>query len=253
MIALLKILLATAPTTKSKSESVNVLIDVLAEETPSSVLESMQLGIDVNRHKEIVMKAVTALLLLMLKHFKLNHVYQFEFMSQHLVFANCIPLVLKLFNQNVPIFVAAKNNIPALDFPGCLLCPSPELTEEGLETGDDKEVCWRNLFSCINLLRILQKLVKWKHSRTMMLVVFKSAPILKRALKVRHHLIQLYILKLLKVQAKYLGRAWRKTNMRIMSAVYQRVRHRLCDDWAFGNGENSQAIVLLCNIGVQQY
>jgi hypothetical protein len=25
------------------------------------------------------------------------------------VFANCIPLVLKLFNQNVPIFVAAKN------------------------------------------------------------------------------------------------------------------------------------------------
>jgi hypothetical protein len=41
--------------------------------------------------------------------------------------------------------------------------------------------------------------------------------------------------------------------MRIMSAVYQRVRHRLCDDWAFGNGENSQAIVLLCNIGVQQY
>lgn len=32
-----------------------------------------------------------------------------------------------------------------------------------------------------------------------MLVVFKSAPILKRALKVRHAVMQLYILKLLKV------------------------------------------------------
>ena len=35
------------------------------------------------------------------------------------------------------------------------------------EAVSDKPFCWRNLFSCINLLRILQKLVKWKHSRTM--------------------------------------------------------------------------------------
>ena len=36
-------------------------------------------------------------------------------------------------------------------------------------------------------------------TRTMMLVVFKSAPILKRALRVKHAMMQLYILKLLKV------------------------------------------------------
>ena len=36
----------------------------------------MKLGIDVNRHKEIIVKAISALLLLLLKHFKLNHVYQ---------------------------------------------------------------------------------------------------------------------------------------------------------------------------------
>ena len=39
----------------------------------------------------------------------------------------------------------------------------------------------------------------------MMLHVFKSAPILKRALKVSNPLIQLYVLKLLKIQTKYLG------------------------------------------------
>ena len=59
-----------------------------------TVLKSMRLGIDLNRQKEIIVKAVSAVLLLLLKHLKLNHVYQFEFVSQHLVFANCIPLVL---------------------------------------------------------------------------------------------------------------------------------------------------------------
>lgn len=69
-----------------------------------------------------------------------------------------------------------------------------------------------------------------------MLVVFKSAPILKRALKVKQAMMQLYVLKLLKVQTKYLGRQWRKSNMKTMSAIYQKVRHRLNDDWAYGNG-----------------
>ncbi|XP_013414716.1 striatin-interacting protein 1 [Lingula anatina] len=235
MIALLKILLAAAPTSKAKTDSINILADVLPEEMPTTVLQSMKLGIDVNRHKEVIVKAISGLLLLLLKHFKLNHIYQFEYMSQHLVFANCIPLVLKFFNQNIMSYVGAKNNIPLLDFPVCVIGDQPELTAESLEAGDDLQFCWRNLFSCINLLRILNKLTKWKHSRTMMLVVFKSAPILKRSLKVKHAMMQLYVLKLLKMQTKYLGRQWRKSNMKTMSAIYQKVRHRLNDDWAYGN------------------
>lgn len=47
---------------------------------------------------------------------------------------------------------------------------------------------------------------------------------------------QLYVLKLLKMQTKYLGRQWRKSNMKTISAIYSKVRHRLNDDWAFGNG-----------------
>ncbi|XP_071453332.1 striatin-interacting protein 1 homolog isoform X2 [Hetaerina americana] len=235
MIALLKILLAAAPTSKAKTDSINIMADVLPEEMPMTVLQSMELGIDVNRHKEIIVKAVSGILLLLLKHFKLNHIYQFEFMSQHLVFANCIPLVLKFFNQNITAYVGAKNVIPILDFPSCIIGDQPELTTDSLEIGDYQRFCWRNMFSCINLLRILNKLTKWKHSRIMMLVVFKSAPILKRTLKVRHAMMQLYVLKLLKMQTKYLGRQWRKSNMKTMSAIYQKVRHRLNDDWAFGN------------------
>ncbi|WAR25916.1 STRP1-like protein [Mya arenaria] len=186
----------------------------------------------------------------MLKHFKLNHIYQFEFMSQHLVFANCIPLVLKFFNQNIVLYVTAKNSIPVLDFPSCVVGEKQEITAEALEKGDNQLYCWRNVFSCINLLRILNKLTKWKHSRTMMLVVFKSAPILKRALKVRHAMMQLYILKLLKMQTKYLGRQWRKSNMKTMSAIYQKVRHRLNDDWAYGNADQDYKPVDNCILSV---
>ncbi|GAB5568776.1 striatin-interacting protein 2 isoform X3 [Prionailurus iriomotensis] len=208
MIALLKILLAAAPTSKAKTDSINILADVLPEEMPITVLQSMKLGIDVNRHKEIIVKSISALLLLLLKHFKLNHIYQFEYVIV---------------------------DISVLDYPCCTIQDLPELTTESLEAGDNNQFCWRNLFSCINLLRLLNKLTKWKHSRTMMLVVFKSAPILKRALKVKQAMLQLYVLKLLKIQTKYLGRQWRKSNMKTMSAIYQKVRHRMNDDWAYGN------------------
>ena len=51
---------------------------------------------------------------------------------------------------------------------------------------------------------------------------------------------QLYVLKLLKMQTKYLGRQWRKSNMKTMSAIYTKVRHRLNDDWAYGNGQSNE-------------
>ncbi|CAK9819050.1 Striatin-interacting protein 1 [Anthophora plagiata] len=235
MIALLKILLAAAPTSKAKTDSTNIMADVLPGQMPMTVFQSMKLGIDVNRHKEIIVKAVSAILLLLLKHFKLNHIYQFEFMSQHLVFANCIPLVLKFLNQNIVLYIESKNVIPIMDFPMCVIGEQTDACLDNFEIGGNLPYSWRNVFSCINLLRILNKLTKWKHSRIMMLVVFKSAPILKRTLKVRHAMMQLYVLKLLKMQTRYLGRPWRKTNMKTISAIYAKVRHRLNDDWVYGN------------------
>lgn len=40
-------------------------------------------------------------------------------MSQHLVFANCIPLVLKFFNQNILSYVTAKNRLDPRRFAKC--------------------------------------------------------------------------------------------------------------------------------------
>uniref|UniRef100_A0A915Q113 Far11/STRP C-terminal domain-containing protein n=1 Tax=Setaria digitata TaxID=48799 RepID=A0A915Q113_9BILA len=266
IIALLKVLLAAAPSSKAKSEAINILSDVLTPETDnyeilsnsvnfdgslSNILEqSVRIAIDVNRHKEIMVKAASAVLILLMKHFRLNHIYQFEYIGQHLVFANCIPLILKFMDQNMVRYIQSKHELPPYNYPHAPLYyvrnreEWPVLDVDNLEDNDSQSptyYLWRNVFSAINLLRVLNKLTKWKHARTMMLVVFKSAPILKRSLRVKLAVFQLYVLKLLKMQARYLGRQWRRTNMEIMSAIYAKVRHRLNDDWAYANETRSKS------------
>lgn len=244
MIALLKILLAASTSSKNKTErtdSINIMCEMNSDSVSASLIQTIKMNADANRHKEIIIKAVSGILILLLKHFKVNHVYQFEYVSQQLMFANCIPLILKFLSQDIYSYiVTSKSTISAIDFPACVIGEQRELTTEAIELCSFQPYSWRNMFSCINLLRILNKLTKWKHSRIMMLVVFKSAPTLTKALSVRHSMFQLYVLKLLKVQLKFLGRQWKKTNMKLISAIYQKVRHRLTDDWAYSNDNEAR-------------
>ncbi|TMS35402.1 hypothetical protein L596_002813 [Steinernema carpocapsae] len=259
-------LLAALPSSKAKGDAINILSDVLTPETDNidilsnsmsmdasvrNILEvGVRVSIDVARHKEIIIEGASAILILLMKFFRLNHIYQYENFSRHLLFANCIPLILKFLDQNMCRYVQAKNELSPYNFPQAALHyvrnhdQWPVLNVDNVdesETHAHKYFVWRNVFATINLLRVLNKLTKWKHVRTMMLVVFKSAPILKRALRVKLGILQLYVLKLLKMQARYLGRQWRRTNMEVISAIYTKVRHRLNDDWAYANETRSKS------------
>ncbi|VDO62475.1 unnamed protein product [Heligmosomoides polygyrus] len=246
---------------QAKNDALNILVDVLTPETDgcdilsnsisldhstsSPLEESVRLAIDINRHKEIMVKATSSILLLLMKHFRLNHIYQFEYLCQHIVYGNGIPLLLKFLDQNMTRYVQSRYEIHPYNYPQAPLHyvrnrdEWPVLNSENVEGGEIERrgmyYMWRNMFSSINLIRVLNKLVKGKQSRVMMLMVFKSAPILKRSLKIRLGLFQFFILKALKMQSRYLGRQWRKSNMDIMSAIYNKVRHRMTDDWAFAN------------------
>ncbi|NWW44229.1 STRP1 protein, partial [Pedionomus torquatus] len=118
MIALLKILLAAAPTSKAKTDSINILADVLPEEMPAEVWPP---------HTRLLGWAGSR----MGPGF-ICFSPQFEYMAQHLVFANCIPLILKFFNQNIMSYITAKNSISVLDYPYCVVHELPELTAESL-------------------------------------------------------------------------------------------------------------------------
>nr|CAD2129686.1 unnamed protein product [Meloidogyne enterolobii] len=264
VIAILKVILASLPSSKAKNDAVTILSDVLTPETDTNEVlsnsisldfahlgsgnvlqDNIRVAIDINRHKELIIKGASSIIILLLKHFRLNHVYQFENFAQYLILANCMPLVLKFLDQNICRYFQSKHDLAPFNYPQCALYivrngnERPPITSDNVDEGNNTEspgyFCWRNVFSAINLLRAMNKLVKGKQARTILLVVYKSAPVLKRCMKAKLGIFQLYVLKLLKLQARYLGRQWRKTNMDIISAIYMRCRHRLNDDWAYAN------------------
>ncbi|SCV68896.1 BQ2448_1017 [Microbotryum intermedium] len=106
-------------------------------------------------------------------------------------------------------------------------------------TDDDQveyitDYSWRNFFSVINFVHILQKLTKRKTHRVLLLVQYKSSAILKRILKVSHPTLQLYVLKVIKSQVPYCGRKWRQSNMKVITAIYLHCRPDLRDEWLTG-------------------
>uniref|UniRef100_A0AC35G057 Uncharacterized protein n=1 Tax=Panagrolaimus sp. PS1159 TaxID=55785 RepID=A0AC35G057_9BILA len=260
LVALLKMLLAALPSSKSRGDALSILSDVLTPETDNNEMlsnsinldastrnvleEHVRVALDIARHKEVIVKSISGILIILFKWLKINHIYQYESVGQHLIMLNCVPLMLKFLDQNMVRYIQAKNELAPFNYPSAPLFFArnreewPTLSAENVDDSDHDSqsyYIWRNVFSSINVVRLLNKITKGRQPRTMMLVVFKSAPILKRCLRVKCGLFQLYCLKLLKLQCRFLGRQWRKSNMDLMSAIYMRVRHRLNDDWAYAN------------------
>ncbi|KAI8074502.1 hypothetical protein BC940DRAFT_288404 [Gongronella butleri] len=197
---------------------------------------------DVDRHREVLCKSVSAILLLLLKWFKLSHVLKFEYLSQLLVDSGCMLLILKIFGlQEVSALAVAQTNVEGYSIldqiahsavnghdSAATAAPSPPTST----TSDAAPYTnTRNLFWIVNLLRTLQMLTKRKVHRIMLLVQYKSAAILKRVHKIAHPTVELYALKNLKNQIPFLGRKWRNANMKLISAVYFRCKTDLRDDW----------------------
>ena len=117
--------------------------------------------------------------------------------------------------------------------------PAPEVDELGYSTTDHPQepitkFSWRNFFSSINHLRVLQKIVKKKAHRQLLMVQFKYSVILKKALKVPQPDIRLYTLKIIKGQVPYCPRKWRSSNMRVITAIYLHCKPELRDEWLAG-------------------
>lgn len=240
IISLLKLLLAAAPTANKSDifmQDQSGPHSIQLEGTQLFKLPVMLISLDVSRHKEIVTKAIVGFILLLMKHLKNNHINQFEYLSHHLYGSNCFPLIAKFFNQNMTMFVTQRNQIPKLDLRNAIrgLPVIQALIERATE--DQMPYCWRNMFSSICFLRILVKIMKGKPWRVIWLVKYKATNIFKKTLLVKHGVFQLYVLKVIKLHARFLGRQWRKNNMDVVSGIYGMVRHHLTDDWAFFNAE----------------
>ena len=247
------------------------------------------------RSQEIAAKALTAILLLLLKWFKLSHILQYEYMTQLLVDSNYVSLILKLWQtqeigrachyrldredrnffffcqqnsrQGLPdrsnrashgaISVESEDDAAPPDIKlqrDRAIDNSFSLTSELLNFAHPPEVdelgypqtpfpntplknySYRNMFSSINYLRILQKITRRKTHRALLLVSYKSSNHLKKSLKVPVQMLRYYTLKLFKSQVPFCGRKWRQGNMKIITAVWLSVPAELRDDWLSGGG-----------------
>lgn len=116
----------------------------------------------------------------------------------------------------------------------------PEVDELGYPINDlpmepITDFSWRNFFSLINYLRVMQKVCKGKAHRNLLLVQYKSSTILRKSLRIPQPELRLYTLKLFKNQVPYCGRKWRQSNMRVITAVYLHCRPELRDEWLAGS------------------
>ncbi|KAI2146305.1 Factor arrest protein 11 [Ophidiomyces ophidiicola] len=264
-----------------------------AETKPSHKLE--ELG-DL-RCREIKSKAISGVLLLLLKWFKRSHILKMEYMTQLLLDSNYLPLILKmLIHKDLDKSVAQKNDRQNQSFfHFCHLHsdqppefdPTPEIRNQEdsedeavpppisrsrsslsvLHSGFSKEpvpdqtslkdeclpevnelgfptaplpiapitdFSFRNFFSAINYLHIMQKITRDKAHRCLLLVQYKSSAVLHAGIKIPNPDLRLYTLKLFKSQVPYCGRKWRQSHMRIITAIYLYCRPELRDDWLAG-------------------
>lgn len=262
------------------------------------------------RNMEIQGKAFSAIMLLLLKWFKVGHILEYEFFSQLLLDSNFVPVALKMWqmedvgrachfklekaeeeffywcredcgrlvkaekekkeaekvkdsdekerngeeaveseDEALPPPIKLKRDTPEgqpEDIENNLLSPMdfahpPEVDELGypatpLPASPIKNYSWRNVFSHINFLRILQKITRRKTHRALMLVQYKSSNHLKKTLRTPVYLLRYYTLKLFKSQVPFCGRKWRQSNMKIITAVWLSVPAELRDDWLSGGG-----------------
>ncbi|PYH94256.1 pheromone-dependent cell cycle arrest protein Far11 [Aspergillus ellipticus CBS 707.79] len=119
----------------------------------------------------------------------------------------------------------------------------PEVDELGYPTAPPEPITvfsFRNFFSAINYLHIMQKITRDKAHRCLLLVQYKSSTILRKGLKIPDPHLRFYTLKLFKSQVPYCGRKWRQSNMRVITAIYLYCRPELRDDWLSGGDIDSE-------------
>ena len=171
-----------------------------------------------DRHRIIVAMIISDFFLFMLKHFKANHLVQFMYLSQLLVDANGVLVLLKFLNQD----------FGKIDFETKL-----DTKFDFLKATEQSNLNTTMEFGINSLLRLMYKTCKNQKERIKAnLVQYKSTLIMKKLFtKCKLAQLKKNAAKVIKIQIKYQTRNWRKANEKIVSIPYQYVNFTYSDDW----------------------
>lgn len=173
---------------------------------------------EMDRHRVIVAMIISDFFLFMLKHFKANHVVQFMYLSQLIVDANGVLVLLKFLNQD----------FGKIDFETRV-----DRNMDILKVNDDRNLDCTKEFAIDSLLRLMYKTCKNQKDRIKANLVQYKATVIMKKLFSRFKLasLQKNAAKVIKIQIKYLRRDWRRNNAKIIQIPYYFVKFAPGDDW----------------------
>lgn len=173
---------------------------------------------EMDRHRVIVAMIISDFFLFMLKHFKANHVVQFMYLSQLIVDANGVLVLLKFLNQD----------FSKIDFDSKL---DKKLTF--LKATDELNLDSVKEFAINSLLRLMYKTCKNQKDRIKANLVTYKATVIMKKLFTKFKLPELHknAAKVIKIQIKYCRKDWRRNNPKIMQFPYYHVKFEQGDDW----------------------
>ena len=97
----------------------------------------------------------------------------------------------------------------------------------------------RYFFTTINLVRVLQHIIKGKTQR--IIIVAELPPMtLRKALNIYQQDIWEIVLDIFKEEVPFNGRKWKCNNMNLVSAIYLHCKTKLRDDWLVGGDVNQE-------------
>ncbi|EFA75604.1 FAM40 family protein [Heterostelium album PN500] len=240
IIVFLKILLAAVPGVKSYTGPINLMSEIIIDSSSpghsASLVETMQSAVDFLRHKEIISKSLLAILLLILKHAKYNQILQFEYITQIIYESNGLVLLYKhLSHESIDKYIMSQNNVLSEEF--YPIIQDTQNNNISNNNNNNNNECWRNIFSTICVLRIIQKISKYNPSRFTVITPTKAVNILKKYSVIEQKSIKMYSLKIIKNLIPYLARKWRQNNMKVITDIFLEVPIHINDIWLSSQSE----------------
>ena len=224
---------------------VSILRDILHMVIHDSNLDYSELTYQRNdvikqESKLVLCKAVSGILYMLLKIFKLGHVLEFEHFCMILVEQNCHVIFLKFL---VSWFPGPANLLKMEQEKKNKFLVGENWLSKRNKTDFNKESyssetctrksCYASFYSTCNFLKILQKISKRKYCRLLYLNQLKTFNVLKRIILINNRDLRYEALKVLKSQIPFLGKKWRMQNMNVISIMYRALPFKLLDDTFF--------------------
>lgn len=208
------------------------------------------------RAKDIGLKAVSAVLEVLVKWYKISHIVKFEYISTILFDSRYYLLVFKYFYMHSPLENAL--NIPEIPAEGFFnraskysnewdqsnpppSPPTETLTPHKAQATEEVKVySHRYFFTTINFLWLLRRIIKGKTQRIIILTELPPTT-LRKAMVIYQTDVWETVLEIFKEEVPFCGRKWKYNNMNLVSAIYMHCKTKLKDDWLY-NGDVNQEI-----------